>query len=112
MAALVQLNDPDPILWVSLYITPAIISTLALVKPALKDSRIVKTTVYILKIVCIGLVVYLCSTLWILFQSQNDLKLELEFFTKILDYEEGRELGGTLLVVIWASTFPLNRQVL
>lgn len=90
LAAAVQHNDPDWYLWMPLYLTPSVITTLqCFTSDISKDSHFQN----ILKVL---LVIFTCISLHCLAYF-----LAHETPNHILSSEEGRELLGSLIVTLW-----------
>ncbi|XP_062509870.1 transmembrane protein 220-like [Corticium candelabrum] len=91
IAAYVQMNDPDPILWIPLYAVPSLLCFSVVVTPTCTAS-------FMWSSLSLGHVI-VCSTGALYIGSIGFLKGTLN----PLKAEEGREFTGLLIVVLWLS---------
>ena len=89
VAAYVQLNDPDPVLWVPLYAVPALLCFAVVVTPT--------STTYVLWNTLSIVHASVCAVASLYFGSIGFQKGTLN----PLKAEEGREFAGLLLVALW-----------
>lgn len=99
VAAYVQLNDPDPVVWVPLYAVPSLLCVAVVVRPDTTMSVSWNTLSLVHMAVCavgalyIGLIGFRKGSL-------SPLKAE-----------EGREFAGLLLVVLWLLVCTVRSRV-
>ncbi|XP_073245025.1 transmembrane protein 220-like isoform X1 [Porites lutea] len=91
LAAYVQTNDPDPVIWVLMYAIPCLLCMALVADSSLQDHFLWKLTAAIHLGVCIVGVIY---SLTVLLSSETGSK-------NLLKSEEGREIAGLLIVVFW-----------
>lgn len=100
LAAYVQMNDPDPVIWMMIYGVPCVLCTALVMKSSLQDQFIWKLTAVTHLSACTFAVLYSLSVL-----------LRTEITSKNpLNYEEGREIGGLLIVVSWIVLCLVTRH--
>ncbi|GIX76639.1 transmembrane protein 220 [Caerostris darwini] len=96
MASGVQFNDPDPYLWVPLYGTAAVLTTLVTVRPSLSENQIWRCIYWIHAAFCTAMFVYvLVQLVMVSTNPQTDGSLNP------LTYEEGREMAGVMITAVW-----------
>lgn len=94
LAALVNLNDPDWYLWMTVYGVSAALCLPLVLKPQWSVSKVWNTVVTIHFTMCLAYAVY---QVVLLFEAiKGELKNPLE-------QEEGREMGGLLIIIAWTS---------
>ncbi|XP_074081229.1 transmembrane protein 220 [Macrotis lagotis] len=98
LAAYVQINDPDAELWMVIYTIPAVLTLLVGLNPLITGNFIWKNFT--------KLHLFLCA-LGIL-NLGNYLFLHTE--RKILHEEEGRELFGLGIIIIWLSLCHISTK--
>ncbi|XP_048763045.1 transmembrane protein 220-like isoform X1 [Ostrea edulis] len=94
LAGLVNLNDGDWYLWVPVYGVSALLCLPLVLKPQWSVSKIWNTVVTILFTLCLTYAVY---QVVLLFEA---IKGEMQ---NPLEKEEGREMGGLLIIIAWTS---------
>lgn len=103
-SAMLQFNDPDPTLWVLIYIMAAACTLLSLILP-------VRFTFYFTLAVATWALVW---SLWLLPQLQNDYEFKAMFLPMQPgrpSIEIGREIGGLWITSVWLLTIAFfNRQ--
>ena len=91
-AAYVQLNDPDPYIWASLYTLIAILSLATTFNYQLPSITLILTFIYLFAVICL---------------SPNFLNTSLEAFSSIQmknqQHELVRETWGVFICFIWSS---------
>ncbi|XP_044130966.1 transmembrane protein 220-like isoform X1 [Bufo gargarizans] len=90
LAAYVQINDPDPEMWIVIYMVPAALIFLLSVNPDITGHVIWRTLSGLHSGVCLMGASYLLVPLLV---SGN--------IRSILHEEEGRELSGLLIIALW-----------
>ncbi|KAG8180127.1 hypothetical protein JTE90_012141 [Oedothorax gibbosus] len=99
MASGVQFNDPDPFLWVPLYGTAALLSACISIQPNTSASKLWRSVYWLHTVYCIGMFLYVLVELIIVATNpQADGSLNP------LTYEEGREMAGIMITIIWLFT--------
>nr|XP_039266055.1 LOW QUALITY PROTEIN: transmembrane protein 220-like [Styela clava] len=90
LSAFVQYNDPDPELWIPVYLAPAIISGLIGFKPSLSESKLIKVFdfehIFSLQLL----------SAYLLHQNYQN-----NFIHWVVHDEVGREFGGLVIVIFW-----------
>jgi hypothetical protein len=99
-AAAVQINDPDPWLWVALYIAAASVSLAALWRPSQAVPAMLVAAIAILWAATL-VPAAARTSLPDLFQSWEMMSVEME---------EGRELAGLTLVAAWTGYLALRAR--
>lgn len=108
LCAYLNLNDPDPEIWVTYYLVVSAIYFLSLY---LDDSRITTSLFCAL----------FCASVWLLVSIVQDSPLLTNEWTgvwAVLETEEGREVGGILCVLcsivvnVFAAELPLSSLLL
>lgn len=95
LAAFVQINDPDPYIWIPVYLFPAVLSLTVAIKPsAPADSFIWRSSCLVLIVLCLIGAIYLLSVVFDLLSKGS---------ANILVYEEVREFFGLVIVIIWLA---------
>ncbi len=96
--ALVQYNDPDPWRWIVMYLIAAVATFSAILRPhAWKSAAVIAV---IATVWCLALLPAAARTSFPdLFQSWEMMSTEME---------EGRELGGLLLIAVWTGFLALR----
>ena len=94
-AAYVQHNDPDPGLWIAVYSIPCILSLVQLTVPSLSRYYAYYQFTRLL------LILYLTFSISVLYQFVKVSYNSNQY--NPLDIEEGRELLGLIIVIIWIS---------
>ncbi|XP_018428805.1 PREDICTED: transmembrane protein 220 [Nanorana parkeri] len=89
LAAYVQINDPDAGMWIVIYLVPATLILLLSIKPDITGHVIWKTLSDLHSAVC--LVGASCLFISLLVYGKKN----------ILHEEEGRELSGLTIIVLW-----------
>lgn len=90
LSAFVQYNDPDPELWIPVYMFPAFVSGLISLKPSISKSGIIKTF-------DVGYI--FCGTIfssYLVHKNYTD-----NFIHWVVHDEVGREFGGLVIVMLW-----------
>ncbi|XP_027706009.1 transmembrane protein 220 [Vombatus ursinus] len=106
LAAYVQINDPDAELWMVIYMIPAILTLLVGLNPLITGNFIWKNLT--------KLHLFLCA----LGTVKLGFYLFLHTERNILHEEEGRELFGLGIIIVWLSLChistknPVGRRVL
>ncbi|CAG5124912.1 unnamed protein product [Candidula unifasciata] len=95
LAAYVNFNDDDWYIWVPIYTVPALLSASVAMKPSLAESTSWNKLVSIDFILCS---LYSLYQLFALFKKMPSNNLE-----NPLIHEEGREMGGLLVILAWAG---------
>lgn len=93
LAAFVQKNDPDPALWIPLYLLPGICSILISVNPDVCRKTAFKRVDFIYVFIA---TIIISNTL-----HRNYYPTENNFLWWILNDEAGREFGGLFIVIVW-----------
>lgn len=94
LAAYVQINDPDPYIWVPVYLIPSVLSLAIVIKPSVVDSAIWRSVCLIhLSLSVVG-AAYLLTVVLDLLTKET---------ASFLVYEEAREFIGVIIVVVWLS---------
>ncbi|KAL9956422.1 hypothetical protein ACROYT_G037896 [Oculina patagonica] len=100
LAAYVQINDPDPVIWMLVYTMPCLLCVALAINSSLQDHFLWKLTAVTHVGVCILGVFYSLSIL-----------ITTEIGSKNpLDYEEGREIVGLLIIIAWLGLCWLIRH--
>ncbi|XP_065066244.1 transmembrane protein 220-like [Rhopilema esculentum] len=99
IAALLQVNDPDPALWIGLYMIPAFICITIVAYPALQGLKIFKVLALFQICLCLTVILYTIYT------GLNELVKQRG---NIFVAEEGREATGLAIVVAWLSVTLLT----
>jgi hypothetical protein len=94
MATVVQINDPDPYIWIPIYLIPAFLSAAIVCKPEITVNTVWKTICVAHLCITIGGAIYLCVIV---------VQLMLDSMKNPLIYEEGREFAGLLIVACWLA---------
>lgn len=94
-----QLNDPDPVIWMLIYAIPCFLCIALVIDSSLQDHYVWRYTAVIHVGVSILGIFYSLS---ILFTTEISSKNPLE-------YEEGREIGGLLIITAWLGLCWLRR---
>ncbi|XP_023930682.1 transmembrane protein 220 isoform X2 [Lingula anatina] len=94
LAAYVQINDPDPYIWIPIYFIPTLLCLTIAIKPILVENTAWRNVCVIHMAICLTGTLYLTVTV-----------LEMTLSTRVnpLQHEEGRELGGLILVMAWLA---------
>jgi len=100
-AACVQLNDPDPFLWISIYGSIAILSLASVFNHYYPSSTLILTFIY------------LFAVIWL---SPNFLNTSLDAFASVQMknelHELVRESWGLLICLIWSSYLYMMTKVI
>ena len=100
LSALVQYNDPDPLAWMAIYLSAGAMCLLVIWKKHLTWPP------PILLLASLGWVLFLLPSI----VGQVSAAEIVESITmKTREVEEAREVGGLLLVAIWASVVMIVR---
>lgn len=91
LAAYVQINDPDPVIWVLMYAVPSLLCFTLAIDSSLQDRLLWKITAVTHVGICILGMFY---SITILIRAEMSSK-------NPLNYEEGREIAGLLIIVAW-----------
>ncbi|NXP44999.1 TM220 protein, partial [Heliornis fulica] len=91
LAAAVQVNDPDAGLWIVIYLVPAALTLLVGINPSITDNSVWRSLCDLHSTGCTVWTIVLAYTFFAYAQGN------------ILHQEEGRELIGLLIVIIWMS---------
>ncbi|XP_061472419.1 transmembrane protein 220 [Rhineura floridana] len=91
LAGAVQVNDPDPGLWIVAYSVPAALSLVVSLNPPIADNNVWRSLSYLHSAACVVGSAILGYSLFA--NAQNN----------ILHEEEGRELFGLVIVTVWMS---------
>lgn len=106
MAVGVQFNDPDPYLWVPLYGTAALLTVCITIQPNFTGRKFWRLIYWIHTAFCIGMFCYVFVELIIVaVNPKSDGSLNP------LMYEEGRELAGIMITVIWLFTCKQSPRI-
>lgn len=98
-ASYVQINDPDPVIWMLIYAIPCFLCIALVIDSSLQDHYVWRYTAVIHVVVCNLGIFYSLS---VLFGTEISFKNPLE-------YEEGREIGGLLIIIAWLGLCWLRR---
>lgn len=98
-ATYVQLNDPDPVIWMLIYAIPCFLCIALVIDSSLQDHYVWRYTAVIHVGVSILGIFYSLS---VLFTTEITSKNPLE-------YEEGREIGGLLIITAWLGLCWLRK---
>ncbi|CAM9741248.1 unnamed protein product [Lampetra planeri] len=90
LAAYVQKNDPDASLWTVAYLFPAALSLVVAVSPSAAGNHVWKSVVHMHVAACLFGACLLAAV-----AHRSGKRMH------VLEAEEGREIGGLLLVVFW-----------
>uniref|UniRef100_A0A6J0T2K9 Transmembrane protein 220 n=1 Tax=Pogona vitticeps TaxID=103695 RepID=A0A6J0T2K9_9SAUR len=91
LAGAVQVNDPDPGLWIVVYSVPAALTLVVCLNPPIADNIVWRSVSDLHSAAC---VIGSAILGWSLFASAQN---------NILHEEEGRELFGLVIVTVWMS---------
>ncbi|CAH1794237.1 unnamed protein product [Owenia fusiformis] len=94
LAAYVNVNDEDFYIWVPVYLLPGFLSLAIAVKPEVTANSIWKTVATVHITLCLAGGLYLTIIV---------IELLTGAIVNPLQHEEGRELGGTVIIVLWLS---------
>ncbi|XP_064618938.1 transmembrane protein 220-like [Lineus longissimus] len=94
LAAFVNVNDPDWILWVPIYLVPAVFSISIVISPTLPDNEVWRMSC----VLCLALNIAHAIYLSVLVLEVLSGRIE-----NPIQHEEGRELAGTVIIIIWLS---------
>lgn len=97
LCALVQTNDPDPAFWIAAYLTGGL--GLALL-PRLLDSALIAPVIALWLAALVALAAHLALALQLRFRHADPSSDSLLW--QLLEHELGRELGGTLALILHA----------
>ncbi|KAI0225336.1 hypothetical protein LSAT2_023824 [Lamellibrachia satsuma] len=89
-----QINDPDPYIWIPVYLTAAVLTLSIVIKPDVTDSVYWKYASVIHMSICISGSMLLVATV---------IQLLAGHVANPMQHEEGRELGGTVSIVVWLA---------
>ncbi|KAK2165684.1 hypothetical protein LSH36_46g00038 [Paralvinella palmiformis] len=92
LSTYVQLNDPDPYIWVPIYIIPSFLCLSVVLKADSADNtlwHIVSTTHLV------------CCVLGMLYHLALVIEIMAGRLYNPLVHEEGRELAGLVIIIIW-----------
>lgn len=95
MAAYVQLNDPDPVVWMFVYVVPACLCISTAFSPDVQDHVVWQSLATADIFGSLAGAIYLATT--IRPQMQNDS------INNPLVLEEGREMSGLIIIMLWIS---------
>ncbi|XP_076324706.1 transmembrane protein 220-like isoform X2 [Tachypleus tridentatus] len=94
LATCVQVNDPDPVLWMVVYAVPSMLTLLIAIRPVITGNLMWRIVCFLHFVACLGFLLYL-----------------LVLFARVIDpsgqgfnplkYEEGREFCGVVILVVW-----------
>ncbi|XP_068673765.1 transmembrane protein 220-like isoform X1 [Montipora foliosa] len=99
LSAYVQINDPDPLIWMLIYGIPCVLCCALVIDLSLQDTTVWKWTAIVHLCVCILGILYSVS---VLLGNNIDSKNPLKS-------EEGREIGGLMIVVLWLGLCQVTR---
>ncbi|NXD97972.1 TM220 protein, partial [Chaetorhynchus papuensis] len=91
LAAAVQVNDPDAVLWMVVYLVPAALTLLVSINPSVTDNDVWRSLCDLHSGVCIVGTIALACSLFAYAQGN------------IFHEEEGRELSGLVIITVWMS---------
>lgn len=94
LSAAVQYNDPDALLWIAIYLAAA---GMCIVQLSSRQARWLPPSLLVISLVWIGML--LPSIIGEV--SLGEIVESISMKTR--EVEEAREIGGLLLVVIWAA---------
>lgn len=92
LSAFVQKNDPDPELWVPIYMIPAISSFAIFLKPTMCEEKLMKT----LDSGCLFF-----GSLMSAHVIRHSYDFKENFVHWVVHAEAGREFGGLLVILLW-----------
>ncbi|XP_031571868.1 transmembrane protein 220-like [Actinia tenebrosa] len=98
IAAYVQINDPDPAIWITVYSIPCLLCLSIVIYFPIQDYFLWKAITMSHLAACVIGVLYLSTIV---------SKQIWEGSTNPLSHEEGRELCGLLLVIMWLTVCKL-----
>ncbi|XP_071796708.1 transmembrane protein 220-like [Asterias amurensis] len=102
LAAFVQLNDPDPYLWIPVYMIPSFLCSSIVWSSDAVDSMCWHVTATVHMCLCaVGIAV-------LTFQTRQQMKNEM---INPLALEEGRELFGLLIALMWILICKFSSRV-
>ncbi|XP_070581333.1 transmembrane protein 220-like [Ptychodera flava] len=88
--AYVQQNDPDPELWMAIYLIPAFLCVAIAISSNVTENQIWRI-ISLLHVVVLG-----CFSVFLV-KTMTDNATDMKYH----EMEEGRELGGLLFVMVW-----------
>lgn len=94
LAAYVQINDPDPYIWIPVYLVPALLSLTIVIRPSASEYPIWRNVCVVHIALCVIGSIYLLSVVFELLSTGS---------ASFLVYEEAREFLGIVIVIIWLS---------
>ncbi|XP_074648051.1 transmembrane protein 220-like isoform X2 [Tubulanus polymorphus] len=94
LAAYVQINDPDPYIWIPVYLIPALFTLSITITPKITDNKVWKVAIII------HIAISIAGAMYLLAVVIEMLSLNL---SNPLQHEEGRELSGLVIVIIWLT---------
>lgn len=92
LAAYVNMNDDDWYLWTPLYVFPGVLSLLLVIKPELAETKFWSSAMVIHFTLCCAYALY--QIVLLLEAVGNRVENPLQ-------HEEGREMGGLLILITW-----------
>uniref|UniRef100_T1ISY2 Transmembrane protein 220 n=1 Tax=Strigamia maritima TaxID=126957 RepID=T1ISY2_STRMM len=106
LATLVQFNDDDACVWIPVYVIPAALSLAIVIKPKITSDSMWLTVTHVHTACCICIFAYIVALLLQnmhkeSFLLERKLNAKQQVHWNLLYYEEGRELVGLILVLIW-----------
>lgn len=95
LASYVQINDPDPYIWVPVYLIPSLLSLGIVIRPSVAvESAIWRCLCLAHLVLCVAGALCLLSVVMELLSKEP---------SSFLVYEEIREFIGVIIVVVWLS---------
>jgi hypothetical protein len=103
LCAAVQTNDPDPAFWIATYLIGGPLLVL-LVRPAFLHPSTAAHCLTVWIAALVALATYLAAALRVVYlaHSGGDVRLDDSLLWQLLEHELGRELGGTLALIVHA----------
>ncbi|XP_078491865.1 transmembrane protein 220 [Ciona intestinalis] len=92
LSAYVQTNDPDPEIWIPIYLLPATIALCTAAKPSFTEFSVVSK---VNDLIVMGCCIYGGFIL------DSSYKFEENIFHWVVHDEAGREFGGLLVICLW-----------
>ncbi|XP_076310192.1 uncharacterized protein LOC143225154 isoform X6 [Tachypleus tridentatus] len=107
-ATCAQVNDPDPLLWMVVYVVPSVLSLLLAIHPFLTGNFMWRLACFLHFITSFGFFLYLLV--------QFARVMDPQFYgINPVNYEKGRELCGVFIIMVWlrlCKEVPISRSIL
>jgi len=91
-SAVLQVNDPDSVIWIILYLVPGCMCFAVIIFPNIQEFWHFKS------LALLQLVISIAGILYTIYHGSKEI---VKHKTNIFETEEGREAGGLAIVVAW-----------